>query len=153
MTSPPKPLVSLVYPMFSSLYPCHHHVYVPRSRKSNPSFSYSCPLLSLCSSPAWAFNFAILSLFLFPKILSVFFLSISVICAQFEIRASVPSVLTTSGPRWSSFTPSPLTSSWGTSFEAVDESGRARTGLDLSLDEDSSEGFCGLELAWLDIVE
>jgi hypothetical protein len=25
--------------------------------------------------------------------------------------------------------------------------------LDLSLDEDSGEGFCGLELAWLDIVE
>ena len=46
-------------------------------------------------------------LFLFCKILIVFFFSMSAILSQFVILEIVPSLLTTMGPRWSSATPSP----------------------------------------------
>lgn len=66
--------------------------------------------MSYCPSGApssAALSTSIRSLFLLPMIRSVFFRSISVICSQFPILDIVPSLLTTIGPRASSFTVSP----------------------------------------------
>jgi hypothetical protein len=47
---------------------------------------------------------SLLAAFLFPKILTVFCFSMSDISPQFPILERLPSLLTTNGPRWSSFT-------------------------------------------------
>lgn len=54
---------------------------------------------------------SLLSIFLFPNILSVFAFSISAIWSQFAMRDRVPSLLTTRGPILSSLIASPPTSS------------------------------------------
>lgn len=66
------------------------------------------PLRPPSYSPFPSFsNASRLSIFLFPNTLSVFCRSISLISPQLLIRDSVPSLLTTNGPMWSSLTVDP----------------------------------------------